>query len=35
VHPTQKNKGERFEVVNILEGHRDIESYFSEHDEQR
>jgi toxin ParE1/3/4 len=27
--------GERFEVVNILEGHRDIESYFSEHDEQR
>jgi toxin ParE1/3/4 len=25
--------GERFEVVNILEGHRDIESYFSRQDE--
>ena len=25
--------GERFEVVNILEGHRDIESYFSAQDE--
>ena len=25
--------GERFEVVNILEGHRDIESYFSRRDE--
>ena len=25
--------GDRFEVVNILEGHRDIESYFSERGE--
>ena len=25
--------GERFEVVNILEGHRDVDSYFGEQDE--
>ncbi|MGA8172459.1 MAG: type II toxin-antitoxin system RelE/ParE family toxin [Methylocystis sp.] len=24
---------ERFEVINILEGHRDVEAYFSEKDE--
>jgi plasmid stabilization system protein ParE len=26
-------RDERFEVVNILEGHRDIESFFEERDE--